>query len=51
MIEKILSTASQLFIHNGYEKTSVQNIAQTASISKGAIYHHFQSKDEIFFAV
>ena len=51
MIEKILSTASQLFIHNGYEKTSVQNIAQTASISKGAIYHHFQSKDEILFAV
>ena len=51
MIEKILSTASQLFIHNGYEKTSIQNIAQTASISKGAIYHHFQSKDEIFFAV
>ena len=51
MIEKILSTATQLFIHNGYEKTSVQNIAQTASISKGAIYHHFQSKDEILFAV
>ena len=51
MIEKILSTASQLFIHNGYEKTSVQNIVQTASISKGAIYHHFQSKDEILFAV
>ena len=51
MIEKILSTATQLFIHNGYEKTSVQNIAQTASISKGAIYHHFQSKDDIFFAV
>lgn len=51
MIEKILSTATHLFIHNGYEKTSVQNIAQTASISKGAIYHHFQSKDEILFAV
>ena len=51
MIEKILSTATQLFIHNGYEKTSIQNIAQTASISKGAIYHHFQSKDEILFAV
>ena len=51
MIEKILSTATQLFIHNGYEKTSVQNIAQTASISKGAIYHHFHSKDEILFAV
>ena len=51
MREKILNTATQLFIHNGYEKTSVQNIAQTASISKGAIYHHFQSKDEILFAV
>ena len=51
MIEKIITTASQLFIQQGYEKTSIQNIAQTAGISKGAIYHHFESKNDIILAV
>ena len=51
MREKILNTATQLFIQKGSEKTSMQDIAQTAGISKGAIYHHFKSKDEIVFAV
>lgn len=51
MIDKILITASHLFVQKGYEKTSMQDIAQTAGISKGAIYHHFQSKSDIIFAV
>lgn len=51
MREKILNTATQLFIQKGSEKTSMQDIAQTAGISKGAIYHHFKSKDEIILAV
>jgi len=51
MREKILNTATQLFIQKGPEKTSMQDIAQTAGISKGAIYHHFKSKDEIVLAV
>ena len=51
MIDKILVTASHLFVQKGYEKTSMQDIAQKAGISKGAIYHHFQSKSDIIFAV
>lgn len=51
MREKILNTATQLFIQKGSEKTSMQDIAQTAGISNGAIYHHFKSKDEIVLAV
>lgn len=51
MIDKILVTASHLFVQKGYEKTSMQDIARTAGISKGAIYHHFQSKSDIIFAV
>ena len=51
MIDKILVIASHLFVQKGYEKTSMQDIAQTAGISKGAIYHHFQSKSDIIFAV
>lgn len=37
MREKILNTATQLFIQKGSEKTSMQDIAQTAGISKGEL--------------
>lgn len=51
MIKKIVATATHLFIQKGYDKTSMQEIAQSAGVSKGAIYHHFKSKDEIALAV
>lgn len=51
MIETILSVSAKLFLEKGFDKTSMQDIATTAGISKGAIYHHFQSKDEIIKAV
>lgn len=50
-IESILSVSAKLFLEKGFDKTSMQDIATTAGISKGAIYHHFQSKDEIIKAV
>lgn len=51
MIETILAVAARLFLEKGFDKTSMQDIARTADISKGAIYHHFQSKEEIINAV
>lgn len=50
-IESILSVSARLFLEKGFDKTSMQDIATTAGISKGAIYHHFKSKDEIIYAV
>jgi len=50
-IETILSTAAQLFIQNGIGQTSMMDIADKAGISKGAIYHHFKSKEQIVQAV
>ncbi len=50
-LEKILSTSSQLFIEKGYEQTSIQDIMEALHISKGGIYHHFKSKEEILGAV
>lgn len=49
--ERILDAAAQLIIHYGYDKTSVSDIATAAGISKGAIYLHFASKDELFEAL
>lgn len=49
--QRILDAAAQLIIHYGYDKTSVSDIATAAGISKGAIYLHFASKDELFAAL
>ena len=50
-IETILSVSAKLFLEKGFDKTSMMDIAKTAGISKGAIYHHFQSKEEIILKV
>ena len=44
--------AFRLFMEKGYEHTSIQDmIDELGGLSKGAIYHHFKSKEEILEAV
>lgn len=50
-IRKILDTAERLFIEKGYERASLQDIIDATGLSKGAIYHHFASKEDIFYSV
>ena len=47
----ILRAAARLFQERGYEATSMQDVASALRLSKGALYHHFQSKDEILFEI
>lgn len=47
-VNAILAAAARLFSEKGYEKTSIQDIINATRLSKGAIYHHFASKEEIF---
>ena len=48
----ILDVAFRLFIEKGYERTSIQDIIDNlGGLSKGAIYHHFRSKEDILVAV
>jgi AcrR family transcriptional regulator len=47
----ILSTALDLFSKNGYDATSVAEICSGAKISKGAFYHHFPSKQDLFLSL
>ncbi|MFY9157410.1 MAG: putative HTH-type transcriptional regulator YfiR [Chloroflexi bacterium ADurb.Bin120] len=49
--QSILDTALSLFSKNGYDATSVAEICQQAQISKGAFYHHFPSKQDLFLAL
>ena len=50
-VRKILDTAERLFIEMGYDRASLQEIIDETGLSKGAIYHHFASKEDIFYAV
>jgi len=43
--ERILDAMATLIVRYGYDKTSVNDIAKEAGISKGAVYLHFESKD------
>ncbi len=51
-IQLILDVAFRLFMEQGYEHTSIQDIIDhLGGLSKGAIYHHFKSKEDILIAV
>jgi len=47
----ILTIASVLMAEKGFDKTSMNDIVNASGISKGGIYWHFKSKDEIVMAI
>ena len=49
--QQIVATAKELFAARGYEGTSIEAVLQHAGISRGALYHHFDSKETLFGAV
>ena len=50
-IERIVAVSRSLFLEKGYEKTSMQDIVNALGMSKGAIFHHFPSKEAILSEV
>jgi AcrR family transcriptional regulator len=48
---RILEAAVKQFSINGFNKASVDNICEQAGVSKGAFYHHFQTKQDVFLAL
>jgi TetR/AcrR family transcriptional regulator, cholesterol catabolism regulator len=49
--QEILRTAARLFQQRGYDATSMNDVAAALKLSKGGLYHHFQSKDEILYEI
>jgi AcrR family transcriptional regulator len=47
----LLESAVEVFAELGYRDASVDEIAERAGYSKGAVYWHFSSKDDLFFAL
>ncbi|MDR1131298.1 MAG: TetR/AcrR family transcriptional regulator [Oscillospiraceae bacterium] len=50
-IDNIVDIAAKLFAEKGYEQTTIQDIVDGLGMSKGAIFHHFGSKEDIVEAV
>lgn len=48
---KILETAKNLFLNNGYHNVSMRTLAKESGISTGPLYFHFQNKSEVFFSL
>ncbi len=49
--DKILETASKLFIENGFQGVSMDQIAGAVPVSKPTLYNHFKDKRDLFIAV
>ena len=49
--ESLVSAARVLFGRDGFNSTSLDDIASSAGLTKGALYHHFDSKEDLFRAV
>src|SRR3974390_2726700 len=47
----LINEAARLFGIKGYENTSMRDIAGAIGILPGSLYHHFESKEELFVAV
>ena len=48
---QLIEVATGLFAQHGYEATSIEAVLTAAGVSRGALYHHFASKEALFTAV
>ena len=48
---RLLSAAEEIFVRDGYEAAQLDAIAALAGRSKGAVYTHFRSKEDLFLAL
>jgi len=46
---KILSAATKLFLSKDYHTTTTQEVAKLAGVSKGTVFNHFKTKDELVY--
>lgn len=47
-IQTILDAARTLFVEKNYADVTITDIAEAANVSKGALYHHFASKEDLY---
>lgn len=50
-VAKILGAAEELFLSRNYADVTVDQVAEAARVTKGAVYHHFTSKEELYVSM
>ena len=51
MAERIIASAVELFAEQGFDATTVQQVVDRAQVTKGALYHYFDAKDDLLYAI
>lgn len=49
--ELIINESYKLFLLKGYKEVSLKDIVEKVGLTKGAFYHHFKSKDQLFLEI
>jgi AcrR family transcriptional regulator len=49
--QALLDTARRLFTRDGFQATRTEDIVRQAGLTRGALYHHFRDKEDLFRAV
>jgi AcrR family transcriptional regulator len=44
---RILDSATELFLHHGYRKTNIDDVARVAGVAKGTVYLYFKTKSDL----
>lgn len=48
--QRILDSAGRLFTRKGYDAVSINDLMRDAGLTRGAFYHHFADKDDVYAA-
>src|SRR5215212_8367188 len=48
---KLVAAARELFLERGYANVSTEEVVRRAGVTRGALYHHFEGKRDLFLAV
>lgn len=51
MQARLLAAATELFADKGFDATSVQEVVERAQVTKGALYHYFDSKQDLLYEI
>jgi len=49
--QELIDTAERLFMTKGYDQTAISDIVREVTVSQGAFYYYFESKEDVFVAV